>query len=69
MKLATIGPAVRTKKPKNQGVRKAYAAQVSRSLNPDAQRRALVPGPGAAALETVAKPVRPNRAVPISARS
>src|SRR5919204_2688046 len=55
MKLATIGPAVRTTKPKSQGLRNAYAAQVSRSLNPDAQRRTLTRGPGAAVLETVAK--------------
>src|SRR5919197_1627492 len=55
MKLATRGPAVRTTKPKSQGLRNAYAAQVSRSLNPDAQRRALRRGPGAAVLETVAK--------------
>jgi hypothetical protein len=56
MKLATIGPAVRTTKPNSHGLRNAYAAQVSRSLNPDAQRRALLRGPGAAAvLETVAK--------------
>src|SRR5947207_7263259 len=62
MKLATIGPAVKTRNPNIHGLRNAYAAHVSRSLKPDAQRRALDRGPGATVLATVAKAVRPSGA-------
>jgi hypothetical protein len=53
MRLATIGPDVKTRKPKIHGARNAYAAHVSERPNPPSQRRALVRRPGAGELEAV----------------
>src|SRR5215211_726025 len=53
-----IGPAVSARKPKIHGTRNRYAAQVSLLPNPDSQRRALVTGPGADSIATLAKRLR-----------
>src|SRR4051812_14944780 len=50
MKLAIIGPAVKTTKPNIHGLRNANAAHVSRDVKPANQRRTLRRGPGAVAV-------------------
>src|SRR5215211_440802 len=50
-----IGPAVRATNPNAQGRTNRYAAHVSRLRNADIQRRALVRGPGADSIATLAK--------------
>src|SRR5438128_3873392 len=50
IRLAIIGPAVKTTKPKSQGLRNAKAAHVSREANPANQSRALTRGPGLVAV-------------------
>src|SRR3954451_11772212 len=62
MRLATIGPAVKTKNPNSHGLRNANAAHVSRDVNPANQCRALARGPGTVAV-TVAM-MRPGVVLP-----
>src|SRR3954469_6255748 len=49
MRLAIIGPAVKTTKPKSHGLRNANAAHVSRDAKPENQCRTLTRGPGTVA--------------------